>query len=185
MAVLIVSFTSWMVFRGIGALGVVALAAWQRSACYALAVMFIFTGIAHFNKLKYDLARMVPGMFSRPMLLVYFTGVLEFAGAAGLMLPRFRSLGGICLIVLLIVMSRQCERGDEGNDGGWQASHSPRVEGSDAGIVYRAFVVVYASIKNWERCGRIIAVRRTGFLVLPQLSLTSFSGLCRFLFFTP
>lgn len=104
MAVLIVLFTSWMVFRGIGALGVGALATLQHSACYALAVMFIFTGIAHFNKVKYDLARMVPAMFPRPMLVVYFTGVLEFAGAAGLMLPRFRPLAGNCLIVLLIVM---------------------------------------------------------------------------------
>jgi uncharacterized membrane protein len=104
MAVLIVLFTSWMVFRGIGTLDVGALATWQHSACYALAVMFICTGIAHFNKLKYDLARMVPAIFPRPMLLVYFTGVLEFAGAVGLTLPRFRLLAGICLVALLIAM---------------------------------------------------------------------------------
>jgi uncharacterized membrane protein len=104
MAVLIVLFTSWLVFRGIGALGVGALATWQRSAGFALAVMFVFTGIAHFNKMKHDLARMVPAMFPRPMLLVYFTGVLEFAGAVGLLMPGFRRVAGICLIVLLIVL---------------------------------------------------------------------------------
>ncbi len=104
MAVLIVLFGAWLVLRGIGALGVGALATWQHSACYALALMFVFTGIAHFNRLKHDLVRMVPDVFPRPMLLIYLTGVLEFMGAVGLLWPRFRSLAGICLIALLIVM---------------------------------------------------------------------------------
>jgi uncharacterized membrane protein len=66
--------------------------------------MFVFTGIAHFNKMKHDLAQMVPAVFPHPLLLVYFTGVLELMGAAGLLLPRFRSLAGVCLILLLIAM---------------------------------------------------------------------------------
>lgn len=104
MAVLTVLFVSWLIFRGIGALGVAALATWQHSACYALALMFAFTGIAHFNRMKHDLVRMVPAMFPRPLLLVYFTGILEFMGAIGLLLPRFRSLAGTCLIALMIVL---------------------------------------------------------------------------------
>ena len=104
MVVPIVLFTSWLVFRGVGALGVGALATWRGSAVYALALMFVFTGVAHFNKMKQDLVRMVPAMFPRPMLLIYFTGVLEFMGAVGLLLPRFRALAGICLIALLIAM---------------------------------------------------------------------------------
>lgn len=104
MAVLVILFTSWLAFRGIGALGLAAFATWQHSACYALAVMFVFTGIAHFNKMKHDLARMVPAILPQPMLLVYFTGILEFMGVAGLLLPRFRSLTGICLILLLIAL---------------------------------------------------------------------------------
>jgi uncharacterized membrane protein len=102
--VVLVLFTSWLLFRGIGALGVGALATWRGSAVYALALMFVFTGIAHFNKMKHDLVRMVPAMFPRPMLLIYFTGVLEFMGAVGLLLPRFREFAGICLIALLIAM---------------------------------------------------------------------------------
>jgi uncharacterized membrane protein len=35
---------------------------------------------------------------------VYFTGLLEFMGAVGLLLPRFRSVAGICLMVLLIAI---------------------------------------------------------------------------------
>ncbi len=81
-----------------------ALATWHDSARFALALMFAFTGIAHFNRMKRDLVRMVPAVFPQPLLLVYFTGILELMGAAGLLLPRFRLLAGICLIALLIAM---------------------------------------------------------------------------------
>src|ERR1700690_1109434 len=94
MVVVIVLFVSWAAFRGLGALGVAAMATWQASAHYALALMFTFTAIAHFNKVKHDLARMIPSFFPQPMLLVYTTGVLELLGAAGLLLPSFRALAG-------------------------------------------------------------------------------------------
>jgi len=103
MAVLIVLFASWPVLRGAG-LGVTALATWRGSACYALAVMFVFTAIAHFNKMKHGLVRMIPSVFPQPMLLVYVTGVFEFMGAVGLLWPRFRALAGVCLAVLLVGM---------------------------------------------------------------------------------
>jgi len=66
--------------------------------------MFVFTATAHFNKMKHDLARTIPAYFPRPLLIVYITGVLELLGAAGLVLPQFRSLAGICLIALLVGM---------------------------------------------------------------------------------
>ena len=104
MAVLVILLISWLVSRGVGALGVTALAPWQDSARYALVVMFFFTGMAHFNKMKHDLARMVPQVFPHPLLIIYVTGVLEFLGAAGLLLPKLRSAAAICLIALLIAM---------------------------------------------------------------------------------
>lgn len=104
MLVLIVLLAAWLVFRAIGAAGVHALASWQDSGRYALVVMFVFTATAHFNKMKHDIARMIPGYFPRPLLIVYITGVLELLGAAGLMVPQFRRLAGICLIGLLIGM---------------------------------------------------------------------------------
>jgi uncharacterized membrane protein len=104
MLVLVVLFVSWLVLRGIGAAGVHHLASWQDSARYALVVMFVFTASAHFNQMKHDLVRMIPAYFPRPLLIVYITGVLELLGAAGLVLPQFRRLAGICLIALLIGM---------------------------------------------------------------------------------
>ncbi len=104
MLVLIVLLVSWLAFRGIGAAGVHAFSTWQDSARYALAVMIVFTAPAQFNKMKHDLARMVPAYFPKPMLLIYVTGFLELLGAVGLLIPQFRRLAGICLIALLAGM---------------------------------------------------------------------------------
>jgi len=104
MVVLLLLFAAWLLLRGVGALGVTPLGTWHESVRYALAVMFVFTGVAHFNKMRHDLARMIPAYFPQPMLIVYITGVCEFLGAAGLLIPRFRSLAGTCLILLLIGM---------------------------------------------------------------------------------
>jgi hypothetical protein len=52
MVVLIVLFGSWLLFRGIGLLGIAAFASWQDAARYALAAMFLFTASAHFNRIK-------------------------------------------------------------------------------------------------------------------------------------
>ncbi len=88
MAALIVLFGSWLVFRGIGALEIPALASWHDSARFALAAMFVFTGAAHFTRMKHDMARMVPSVFPQPMGMVYFTGICEWLGAIGLLVAN-------------------------------------------------------------------------------------------------
>jgi len=104
MIVLYVLFGAWLALRGAGALGVKSLASWQASASFALAAMFVFTGIAHFTKTRHDMARMVPRIFARPLWMVYFTGVCELLGAAGLILPRTRWAASAALIVMLLAM---------------------------------------------------------------------------------
>jgi uncharacterized membrane protein len=102
--VIVVLVGGLLIFRVAGALGVVAFATWVASARWALAAMFLFTGVAHFTKAKYSMARMVPRAFGNAMAMVYFTGLCEIAGAIGLLLPRFRSVAGISLIALLVAM---------------------------------------------------------------------------------
>lgn len=104
MAVLLVLVVSLIAFRGVGAMGVGAFASWQESARYAVALMFLFASTAHFTKMKYDLARMVPRKLPRPLALVYFTGVSEIVGGAGILLPAFRRSAGACLILLLLAI---------------------------------------------------------------------------------
>src|SRR5260370_12148650 len=90
MIVLIVLFGTWLAFRGIGALGYPAFATWHDTARYALAVMFTFTGVSPFTKLKPDIARMMPPIFPKPLLLVYITVVLQLLGALGILFPATR-----------------------------------------------------------------------------------------------
>jgi uncharacterized membrane protein len=104
MIVVLVLVVATLAFRAAGALGVAAFATWVASARWALAAMFLFTGVAHFTKPKYSMAAMVPKAFPNPMAMVYFTGVCELAGAAGVLLPQTRNLAGWCLIALLIAM---------------------------------------------------------------------------------
>jgi uncharacterized membrane protein len=102
MLVLLVLILSLLLFRGLGALGLPIFATWMESTRYALAVLFLFGSTAHFNKMRHDLARMMPASFRHPMPLVYFTGVCEIFGAVGILLPRTRSLAGLCLCLFLL-----------------------------------------------------------------------------------
>jgi uncharacterized membrane protein len=104
MIVIIVLFASLLLFRAVGAFGVTALASWVVCTRLALAVMFPFTGVAHFTRARHGMARMVPHVFGNAMAMVYFTGVCEIAGAIGTLIPRTRTLAGVCLILLLIAI---------------------------------------------------------------------------------
>nr|WP_255474579.1 hypothetical protein [Micromonospora sp. AMSO31t] len=97
--------------RGLGALGVRRLAAWPVAAAYALALMLVMTASAHFVPAGVtvmpnheDLVRMVPPAVPFPSAAVYLTGVLEFLGALGLVVPATRRAAGYCLAVLFVVM---------------------------------------------------------------------------------
>lgn len=70
----------------------------------ALAATFLLTASAHFGDRRADLVRMVPPFFPRPELLVTVTGLLELAGAAGLLLPRFAPWAAAGLALLMLAM---------------------------------------------------------------------------------
>ena len=77
---------------------------WLTSLRFALAGMFLLTASAHWGKRRRDLVAMVPRAFPRPDLLVTITGLLEIAGAAGLMLARTAPYAalGLCLLLLAV-----------------------------------------------------------------------------------
>jgi uncharacterized membrane protein len=104
MAVLFVLLGSALAYRLLGFLGVDAFADWITCARVALATMFVFTGISHFTPMRKDLIAMVPPGLPRPDLLVALTGVLEIAGAIGLLLPATRVWAAYGLIALLLAM---------------------------------------------------------------------------------
>jgi uncharacterized membrane protein len=78
---------------------------WQASLCFAFGAMFVFTAVSHFHpKTRPDLIRMVPPGLPSPSSLVTLTGVLELAGAIGLLWPRTASIAAWSLVGLLIAM---------------------------------------------------------------------------------
>ena len=91
-----------LVARGAGALGVEAMGSWQAATRVGLAVMFVFTAVAHFNRMRPDLVRMVPPQLPRPEMLVTLTGIAEFVGAIGLLVPPVSRWAAVGLALLLV-----------------------------------------------------------------------------------
>jgi uncharacterized membrane protein len=87
-----------------GALGVRALRPWPVAVRGGLAAMFVLTGVVHFVGMRDQLIAMVPPALPAPGLLVTITGVLELAGAAGLLLPRTAPWAAGGLSLLLVAM---------------------------------------------------------------------------------
>jgi uncharacterized membrane protein len=66
--------------------------------------MFILTGVSHFVGMRADLINMVPPALPEPALLVTLTGVLELAGAAGLLWGKTTPWAAAGLSALLVGM---------------------------------------------------------------------------------
>lgn len=91
--------------RVIGLLGVDYVDSWPAAIAVGLAAMFVMTGVAHFvNPLRRDMIAIVPPALPAPGLLVTVTGVLELAGAAGLLYPPTRVAAAVCLFLLMLAM---------------------------------------------------------------------------------
>jgi uncharacterized membrane protein len=104
MASVFVLVISFLLLRGVGLIGVKQLSSWRNAGRGALVIMFLFTGVSHFTSMKYDFAAMIPAPLPNELWVIYLTGVLEIAGAIGLLIPRTRKLAGVCLVLLLIAL---------------------------------------------------------------------------------
>jgi uncharacterized membrane protein len=85
MTPLVVLVVVTVALRAVGAAGVRRLGSWPVALRGGLAAMFVVTGASHFVGMRAELISMVPPMLPQPGLLVTVTGVLELAGAAGLL----------------------------------------------------------------------------------------------------
>jgi uncharacterized membrane protein len=105
-APLIVQVVAWVAFWLTGLTGLLPAAGTLIDALrFALAVMFGFTALTHFlPRTRHDLIRMVPPVFPAPGLLVSLTGLLELAGAIGLLFPPLARLVALALAVLLLAL---------------------------------------------------------------------------------
>jgi uncharacterized membrane protein len=104
MAPLIVLVSVTLILLAAGAAGVRWLRPWPVAVRGGLAAMFVLTGVSHFVGMREDLINMVPPALPAPGLLVTFTGVLELAGAAGLLSRRTAPWAAGGLSALLVAM---------------------------------------------------------------------------------
>ncbi|MEU5855471.1 DoxX family membrane protein [Nocardiopsis dassonvillei] len=88
----------------LGAAGVRPLRSWPLALRGGIAAMFALTGVSHFVGMREDLIAMVPPALPAPALLVTVTGVLELAGAAGILWARTSPWAAAGLSALLVVM---------------------------------------------------------------------------------
>jgi uncharacterized membrane protein len=77
---------------------------WRDAARVGLAAMFMFTAASHFSALKHDMAAMIPPPLTGALWVIYITGILEFAGALGLLLARWRKWAAWGLVALLVAL---------------------------------------------------------------------------------
>ncbi|MED7948832.1 hypothetical protein PUR61_03780 [Streptomyces sp. BE20] len=99
---LVVGFTA---ARLAGLLGAGAFAGWQPALRAGLVAMFLLTSIAHFAPgLRPQLVDMVPPWMPGADLLVTATGLLEAAGAVGLLIPVTARWAAGGLIALMIAV---------------------------------------------------------------------------------
>ncbi|WP_026924762.1 DoxX family protein [Glycomyces arizonensis] len=91
--------------RLIGFFGVDHLDSWPTSVGVGVFLMFMLTGTVHFvPSFRAWMIDMVPPWLPAPALLVTVTGVLEIAGAIGVLIPATHTAAGICLALLLVAM---------------------------------------------------------------------------------
>lgn len=94
----------------LGSFAVLTLINWMRPSMWlalhsrgrlALAVLFTFTGISHFFFVE-EMMQMIPPFVPAREMMVYLTGVLEIAGAVGLLVPQLQRVAGYALIAFLL-----------------------------------------------------------------------------------
>ena len=102
MAPLVVLVAGGLLLRAAGRLGVKQLSSWRSAGRAASAGMFMFTGATHFSPMKHDYAAMIPEPLPKSLRLIYLTGLLQIAGAIGLLVPTLRRLAGVGLVAQLV-----------------------------------------------------------------------------------
>lgn len=105
MAPLVALIVGTAAARLAGLLGLEHFDAWPASVGVGVSCMFLLTGASHFApSFRAWMIKMVPPRLPAPGPLVTITGVLELAGAVGILVPATHTAAGICLALLLVAM---------------------------------------------------------------------------------
>lgn len=95
---------AFLLFKVLGLIGLSYFEGWHTPLQVAVAVMLLLTASAHWGAKRPDLVGMVPPIFPNPGWIVTATGLLEIAGAVGLLFPATSQASSLGLAVLLVAM---------------------------------------------------------------------------------
>ncbi|WP_243062478.1 DoxX family protein [Humibacter sp. RRB41] len=99
------AFAAGILITGVvGAFGVPYFGGWQAALTGGLVLLFLMGAVGRLGPQRAGLIAMVPNRFPRPDLIVAATGILEAAGAIGLLLPPTHRLAALCLAALLVAV---------------------------------------------------------------------------------
>ncbi len=104
MAPLVILVLVTLAVAGLRAAGVTRVPAWPFAVRCGVAAMFTATGLAHFIGMREELIAMVPPAIPAPGLVITATGVLELAGAAGVLWHRTALWASAGLTAMLVGM---------------------------------------------------------------------------------
>ncbi len=69
----------------------------------AMSIMLLFTAMGHFLY-PAGMALMLPDFIPRRLEIIYLTGGIEILAATGLLIPRYRKLAAILLIIFFVLV---------------------------------------------------------------------------------
>jgi uncharacterized membrane protein len=99
-AILVVAVAAWCVWarKGLSSFG------WKQWALRVIvALPLLVSGLAHFARTAL-MATIIPPFFPYRPQLVVASGVMELAGAVGVLLPAFTRVASACLALLMIAI---------------------------------------------------------------------------------
>ncbi|MCF2587088.1 DoxX family protein [Brevibacterium sp. UCMA 11752] len=123
---------------------------WKIAVRAGVVVMFLVTGSSHFIGMRAELVSMVPPSMPAPEFLVTLTGVLELAGALGLLWAGTRpwAAGGLSLMLIAMfpanIYKALSGTGATGTDLAWDDTLLPRT------ALQAIFLAATSSIFVWH-----------------------------------
>lgn len=103
MAPLIIILVCFVLLILVNKLGLKDRLSWSIVGRLALAIMLVFTGIAHFTVTD-KMVEMLPEFMPLKTETVYMTGILELVAAVGLLMQNYSRLASFLLIVFFLAI---------------------------------------------------------------------------------
>jgi uncharacterized membrane protein len=101
---LFVLISAFVVFFLAGQFGLAWFHPWTHALRASLACMLLLTASAHWGKRRAELIAMVPPQLSSPGLIVTITGILEIAGAIGLLFEPTHRAAALSLAAFFVAI---------------------------------------------------------------------------------